>query len=145
MLGAGCTELAVNANREKGSAGAAQVPLIAPAPPPASPAGQTTEASPTDPADLPCIETTHGCISENPDVTQETIGQTICVSGYTKTVRPSTSYTKGVKLKLLREAGIDESFAGQYELDHIIPLAVGGHPRKLSNLTLQPWYGEKGA
>lgn len=78
-------------------------------------------------------------------MTQETIEQTICVSGYTKTVRPSTSYTNGVKRKLLREAGIDESLTGQYELDHIIPLGVGGHPRKLSNLMLQPWYGEKGA
>ncbi len=145
ILGAGCTELTDNGKPGKGSAGAAQVPFIAPTPPPASPAAQTTEAPPTDPADLPCIETTHGCISENPDVTQETIEQTICVSGYTKTVRPSTSYTNGVKRKLLREAGIDESLTGQYELDHIIPLGVGGHPRKLSNLMLQPWYGEKGA
>jgi hypothetical protein len=145
ILGTGCTELAVNANPEKGSADAAQVPLIAPASPPVSPAAKTTEAPPANQADLPCIETTHGCISENPDVTQETIERTICVSGYTKTVRPSTSYTKGVKRKLLREAGIDESLTGQYELDHIIPLAVGGHPRKLSNLMLQPWYGEKGA
>jgi hypothetical protein len=26
-----------------------------------------------------------------------------------------------------------------YELDHIIPLAIGGHPRNLDNLGLQPW------
>jgi hypothetical protein len=32
-----------------------------------------------------------------------------------------------------------------YELDHIIPLAVGGHPRKLSNLQLQPWHGADSA
>lgn len=134
LICAACTESAVNAKREKGSAGAAQVPLIAPAP---VPSHRTTEAPPINPADEPCIETTHGCISENPDVTQETIQQTICVSGYTKTVRPATSYTNGVKLKLLREAGIDQSLKGQYELDHIIPLAVGGHPRKLSNLMLQ--------
>ena len=67
------------------------------------------------------------------------------VTGYTKTVRPSTSYTNGVKLKLLREAGIDQSHISEYELDHIIPLAVGGHPRKLSNLQLQSWDGEQGA
>ena len=32
-----------------------------------------------------------------------------------------------------------------YELDHPIPLGIGGHPRKLSNLRLQPWYGEDSA
>ena len=32
-----------------------------------------------------------------------------------------------------------------YELDHIIPLALGGHPRDTSNLMLQPWEGPTGA
>jgi hypothetical protein len=43
------------------------------------------------------------------------------------------------------EAGLDVKAAGDYELDHIVPLALGGHPRKLSNLMLQPWDGEHGA
>jgi len=98
-----------------------------------------------DPRDGPCIETTHGCIALNPDVDEDTIDQTICASGYTKSVRPATSYTNGVKKKLMREAGIDEARIGDYELDHIVPLALGGHPRKLSNLMLQPWEGEHGA
>lgn len=42
----------------------------------------------------------------NPDVTQATILQTICVAGYTASVRPSTSFTNGVKQKLLRELGL---------------------------------------
>jgi hypothetical protein len=95
--------------------------------------------------DGPCIKTTHGCIALNPDVDEDTIGRTICVSGYTKSVRPATSYTNGVKKKLMREAGIDAARIGDYELDHIVPLALGGHPRKLSNLMLQPWEGEHGA
>jgi hypothetical protein len=53
-------------------------------------------------------------------------------------MRPSTTYTKGVKKKLLREQGLDESLMGEFQLDHIIPLSVGGHPRQLSNLMLQP-------
>jgi hypothetical protein len=81
----------------------------------------------------------------NPDVRPETIRQTICVVGYTKTVRPSTSYTNGVKRKLLREIGQSNENAVDYELDHIIPLALGGHPRSLKNLMLQPWEGENGA
>jgi hypothetical protein len=32
-----------------------------------------------------------------------------------------------------------------FELDHIVPLSLGGHPRKLSNLALQPREGERGA
>ena len=81
----------------------------------------------------------------NPDVQPETIDQTICVSGYTASVRPATSYTNGVKLKLLRESVGEGANASKYELDHIVPLAVGGHPRNLKNLMLQPWDGEYGA
>ena len=89
--------------------------------------------------------TTYGCIALNPDVDEGTIDVTICVSGYTRSVRPATSYTNGVKKRLMREAGIDAARIGNYELDHIVPLALGGHPRKLSNLMLQPWEGEQGA
>jgi hypothetical protein len=41
-------------------------------------------------------------IALNPDVTDGTVSQTICVSGYTKSVRPANSYTHEVKAKLLR-------------------------------------------
>jgi hypothetical protein len=96
-------------------------------------------------ANLPCVQTGHGCIPLNPDVTEDTINQSICVPGYTKTVRPSKTYTNGIKAKLLRENGLDESQMSRYELDHIVPLGLGGHPRKLANLALQPWDGEHGA
>jgi hypothetical protein len=98
-----------------------------------------------DPKDGPCIETTNGCIALNPDVDEDTIDRTICLYGYTKSVRPATSYTNGVKKKLMQDAGIEAARVGDYELDHIVPLALGGHPRKLSNLMLQPWEGEHGA
>jgi hypothetical protein len=75
----------------------------------------------------------------NLDVTQDSIAQTICVPGYTKSVRPATSFTNGVKALLLKREGVDPSTAADYELDHIIPLALGAHPRKLDNLALQPW------
>ena len=81
----------------------------------------------------------------NADVTQDTIQETICVPGYTASVRPSTSFTNGVKAKLLREQGLPASAAIEYELDHHVPLALGGHPRSLKNLTLQRWEGEDGA
>ena len=81
----------------------------------------------------------------NPDVRPETIDQTICIAGYTASVRPAPSYTNGVKMKLLRESGGEAANASKYELDHIVPLAVGGHPRNLKNLMLQPWDGDDGA
>jgi hypothetical protein len=77
--------------------------------------------------------------SLNHDVTPETIASTICVAGYTAAVRPASVYTNGVKLKLLQASGQDPSAAVGYELDHIVPLALGGHPQALDNLQLQPW------
>ena len=98
-----------------------------------------------DAKDGPCIQTTHGCVALNPDVDEETVDTTICLPGYTRSVRPASSYTNGVKKKLMKEARIDAARIGDYELDHIVPLALGGHPRKPSNLMLQPWEGERGA
>jgi hypothetical protein len=82
----------------------------------------------------------------NQDVTQTTLSNTVCVSGYTKSVRPSTTYTNGVKRRLILEKGLDfDVEKDNYELDHVIPLALGGHPRNLNNLMLQPWVGHDGA
>jgi hypothetical protein len=90
-------------------------------------------------SELPCVQTSHSCVPLNPDVTDATVRKTICVLGWTKTVRPPYSYTNEVKAKLVREAGLDESLKFAYELDHTVPLALGGHPLALANLTLQPW------
>lgn len=102
------------------------------------------EAAPK-PAATPSQEAVVPAEALNPDVRQETIHQTICVPGYTASVRPSTTYTNGVKLKLLRERGLPPAAASAYELDHKVPLALGGHPRSLRNLELQPWEGNDGA
>ncbi len=75
----------------------------------------------------------------NPAVTQETIQQTICVPGWTKTVRPSARYTARIKIKLIRELELPEELLTDFELDHRIPLALGGAPSDPRNLELQPW------
>ena len=75
----------------------------------------------------------------NPDLTQSTIAQTIYTTGYTQSVRPASSFTNGVKALLLKRPGLDPSMASDYGLDHIIPLAIGGHPRSLNILEWQPW------
>jgi hypothetical protein len=81
----------------------------------------------------------------NPVVTQESIATTICVPGWTKTVRPSARYTARIKIKLIRELEIPEELLVDFELDHRIPLALGGAPSEQHNLELQPWdeAGEK--
>jgi hypothetical protein len=140
LWAAGCTHVPTAAESQPA---AVTAPLAAVPEPSASALPFRSAAD--DPQDGPCIKTTHGCIALNPEVDEDTIDETICESGYTKSVRPATSYTNGVKKKLMREAGIDAARIGDYELDHIVPLTLGGHPRKLSNLMLQPWEGEHGA
>jgi hypothetical protein len=73
----------------------------------------------------------------NPDVHQETIGQTICVQGWTRTVRPSTDYTSELKISQMREYGLTGSPAG-YQEDHLISLELGGHPTDPRNLWPEP-------
>ena len=70
----------------------------------------------------------------NPAVTQATIATTICVSGWTKTVRPSAWETARIKIKLIRELELPEELLTDFELDHRIPArarrrAIG--PKKL--------------
>jgi hypothetical protein len=78
-------------------------------------------------------------------VEQSNIETTICVSGWTKTVRPPVSYTQRLKRKMLEWAGLDQSEALKYELDHFVPLSLDGHPTSVDNLWLQRWDGPSGA
>lgn len=81
----------------------------------------------------------------NPDVTQQNIGSTICAPGWAASVRPPASYTARVKRGLLRKAGLPLSSIRDYELDHWVPLALGGAPRDSKNLRLHAWNGPDGA
>ncbi|MFI8227763.1 hypothetical protein ACIGDI_02950 [Streptomyces sp. NPDC085900] len=78
----------------------------------------------------------------NPDVTQDTIGSTICVSGWTSTVRPSTSYTNALKVKQIAEYGYADTSTADYEEDHLVPLELGGAPKSAENLWPEPRYGD---
>lgn len=75
----------------------------------------------------------------NPAVTPATIGETICVYGWTASVRPSYGMTNRIKSELLRKAGLTDAVKSRFELDHIIPLSLGGAPADPRNLQLQPW------
>jgi len=76
----------------------------------------------------------------NPEVTQANIHETICVKGWTKTVRPPVQESTRIKRELMRESGVRG--ARSFELDHLIPLELGGAPRDARNLWLQPRQGQ---
>ncbi|MGI0047136.1 MAG: carboxypeptidase-like regulatory domain-containing protein [Nitrosotalea sp.] len=75
----------------------------------------------------------------DPRVTQDNIQSTICVSGYTQTVRPSTSVTDPIKIESMKAYGYTDS-PSNYELDHLIPLELGGAPADIKNLWPEPYY-----
>src|SRR6266496_1355140 len=74
----------------------------------------------------------------NPDVTQGKINSTICVRGWTKTIRPPTSYTNDLKRRQMREYRVGGSLS-DYQEDHLISLELGGHPTDPRNLWPEPY------
>lgn len=88
---------------------------------------------------LPDPALTPGAV--NPAVTQANIHETICVRGYTRTIRPPVSYTEPLKRRQLREYGYSDQQIWRYEEDHLVPLEVGGAPRNPKNLWPEPHYG----
>jgi hypothetical protein len=76
--------------------------------------------------------------SLNPDVTQATIGSTICARGWTKTVRPPQSYTTPLKLRQMQAYG-ERGPPSAYQEDHLISLELGGNPTDPGNLWPEPY------
>jgi hypothetical protein len=75
----------------------------------------------------------------DPTVTQANIHTTICVAGYTATVRPPSSYTTALKRQQITAYGDSDTNLADYEEDHLIPLEVGGAPRDPANLWPEPY------
>jgi hypothetical protein len=83
----------------------------------------------------------------NPDVTQDDIATTICVSGWTSSIRPPSSYTTTLKERQLASgyAYHGDMNPGDYEEDHLISLELGGSPRAELNLWPEPYLATDGA
>ncbi len=92
---------------------------------------------------LPDPVCTPGAIDSN--VTQNNIKTTICVSGYTKTVRPPVSYTNGLKLQQIKEYGYADTNPKDFEEDHLISLEIAGSPIDPKNLWPETYGGSLGA
>jgi len=74
----------------------------------------------------------------NPAVTQSNIHETICVRGWTRTVRPPVEYTNALKVRQMR-AYSESGDPSSYQEDHLISLELGGDPRDQRNLWPEPY------
>jgi hypothetical protein len=97
----------------------------------------TTSPLPVD----PCHVGTVTYCALNPSVTQATIASTICVSGWTATVRPPSSYTSSLKVQQIAAEHLTDTNPADYEEDHRVPLELGGAPSDPSNLSPEPHPG----
>lgn len=74
----------------------------------------------------------------NPQVTEQTMADTICKPGWTKTVRPPASYTNKLKHDQIGQYGYRDTNPRDYEEDHLISLELGGAPADPHNLWPEP-------
>ena len=95
--------------------------------------------------DLPDASMTPGSIDAT--INQSNIQTTVCVRGYTKTVRPPAYFTNKLKKKQMVAYGYADTNPAHFEEDHLIPLSIGGNPSDPANLWPQPrlseWDAEK--
>lgn len=100
------------------------------------PDGRYAAVAPASAA-LPNPRLTPGAIDTR--ITQSNLHETVCRrGGYTQSVRPPESYTEPLKRRLIAEYGYSDSRMYDYELDHLIPLSVGGAPSDPRNLWPEP-------
>jgi hypothetical protein len=74
----------------------------------------------------------------NPQVTQANIETTICVPSWTRTIRPLVPAMQTIKREMLAAIGEPFEHRNRYQLDHLIPLALGGDRIDRRNLALRP-------
>ena len=94
--------------------------------------GGSTDSAGSMPASW---ERTPGAL--NPEVTQESLVETVCVPGYSKSIRPPASYTGELKRRQMREWRLPGG-PQDYQEDHLISLSLGGHPTDPRNLWPEP-------
>ncbi len=85
---------------------------------------------------LPNPRITPGAL--NPAVDQSNIRGTICVRGYSKSIRPPEDYTERLKRLGIRRYGYGDRRLRDYEEDHLVSLELGGSPTSARNLWPEP-------
>jgi hypothetical protein len=80
----------------------------------------------------------------DPAITQENIDRTICRPGYARSARPAYSITGPYKHQMMHQQHPGGRMA-DYELDHLIPISLGGAPFDAQDLWLQAEAGPANA
>jgi hypothetical protein len=80
----------------------------------------------------------------DPAITQADIDLAICRPGYAGAARPTYVVTAPLKRRMMKAQHPGEAMA-DYELDHLIPISIGGAPLEGRNLWLQPRRGQANA
>ena len=115
-----------------------------PAPKPTVKVPTKASAAPVVPAGVVLPDRARTPGATNPAVTQAAIRTTICVTGWTATVRPPSSYTTTLKRNQLVSGYTykGDLKLGDYEEDHLISLELGGSPTSVLNLWPEPYAAE---
>ncbi|CAM2157682.1 hypothetical protein ABLT15_35130 [Paraburkholderia tropica] len=77
-------------------------------------------------------------------VTQDSVSDTICRTGYADSVAPPFDQAMALKARLLTARGIDAEDGVTYALDRRVPILLGGSPDASANFDLLPWGGHAG-
>jgi hypothetical protein len=107
----------------------------------------TSTPPPTGPMPASCSYREGGALPDpactpgalNPDVTESTLKTTICMSGWTATVRPPKSLTDRLKRASMEQYRVGDKPRGDYQYDHLISLQLGGAPEDVLNLWPEPF------
>lgn len=98
---------------------------------------------PSSPPTAPCRTTvgrpdpscTPGAV--DPTVRDDNVHSTVCVSGYSARHRPELSVTTPIKRERMTAYGFGDRSLGDFELDHLVPISLGGDPTSAANLWVQ--------
>jgi hypothetical protein len=86
-------------------------------------------------ADLPDPNLTPG--ATDPEVTEANIKESICkVTHFTWTEghAPPASYLENLAQEQIKQYGYTDTVIKHYQMDHLIPLSLGGHPTDPKNI-----------
>ncbi len=99
----------------------------------------TLIASTAQAADLPDSNLTPG--ATDPEVTEGNIKESICKSTHftwTEGHAPPASFLQSIAQEQIKQYGYQDTNINHYQMDHLIPLSLGGHPTDPKNIWPQP-------
>jgi hypothetical protein len=74
----------------------------------------------------------------DPRVTPANVQSTICVSGWSRSIRPPSDYTSRLKVEQMRAYGL-RGPPSKFQEDHLISLELGGNATDPRNLWPEPY------